>query len=261
MNSALYRGVIAHTRFAVTPYRFRREFPWWLLDLDEIDLLEQKLWGFKRGEFSLFSFRDHDHIHLGHARAKDNVLAFIREQGVSEPIRQVLLLTNLRTLGYVFNPVSFYFLQGAHERWVVVEIGNTFWEQKPLLMGPFQGDTYQQELPKEFYISPFLSLSNRLRLTVHWPTEKLSIHIDDLAADGEKELTATFVGTRQPLSQHRLLMTALRFPLLCFTVMAGIHWHALKLWLKGVPFIQKSAQPELQRGLFRWKGRKFTRPS
>jgi len=261
MKSAVYLGTITHARQAVTNYRFSQTMPWWLLDLSEVDELSRRFWGFRRGNFSLFAFRDHDHIHLGHATARENILAWVREQGLAEEITDVFLLTNLRTLGYVFNPVSFYFLQGKTQRWVVTQIGNTFWEQKPTLLGPFTGDELTQEIPKLFYISPFLSLKNRLVLKLTWPGERLRIHIDDLSPEGKRELTAVFAATRVELTQGLILKLALRFPCMCQLVTATIHWHALKLWLKKVPFISKAANPELQQGVFVWISRKFVKRS
>ena len=258
MNSALYVGPISHVRKVVKPYRFTHTLPWWLLDLDELDELE-KFMGFKRGNFSLFSFRDHDHINLGHETAKENAIAWARTQGVNEEIQKIWLLTNLRTWGYVFNPVSFYYLQGTTQRWIIVEIGNTFWEQKPTLLGPFTGDQYEQSIEKLFYISPFLPLDNTLDLKLTWPSEKLSILIDDKSPKGESELTAVFSGQRVPLTELVILKTALKFPFLCLGVMAMIHWHALKLWLMGIPFIRKNDRLDLQQGVFQWKSRKFVK--
>ena len=259
MNSAVYLGTIAHVRRAVTGYQFKSRMPWWLLDLDEVDDLAKKFWGFRRGNFSLFAFRDHDHINLGHKTAKENILAWAQQNGVTEPINKVFLLTNLRTWGYVFNPVSFYFLQGTTQRWVVTEVGNTFWEQKPTLLGPFTGEKVVQDIPKLFYISPFLSLENRLVLDVSWPTEKLRIHIDDRSPQNESELVAVFNGERKEITQSAVLKLALNFPFLCFSVIAAIHWHALKLWLKGVPFFSKHDRKDLQQGVFVWKSRKFVK--
>lgn len=259
MKSAVYIGTISHVRRAVRSYKFSAKMPWWLLDLDEVDELAKKFWGFRRGNFSLFSFRDQDHISLGHPLAKENILAWAQQNGVNEPVEKIYLLTNLRTLGYVFNPVSFYFLQGKTQRWVVTEVGNTFWEQKPTLLGPFTGDKVVQEIPKLFYISPFLSLENRLVLEVSWPHEHMRIHIDDRSPQGESELMAVFNGQKHEITQFQIFKLALTFPFLCFAIMAAIHWHALRLWLKGVPFFSKADRKDLQQGVFVWKSRKFVK--
>lgn len=260
MKSAVFLGTVSHVRKAVKPYRFSDRLPWWLLDLSELPALD-RLRGFGHNRFSAFTFRDHDHISLGHASASENIRAWVRAQGVSEELTSIQLLTNLRTWGYVFNPVSFYFLQGTAQRWIVAEVGNTFWEQKPTLLGPFTGDAFECEIPKLFYVSPFLSLENRLHLTLTWPSDTLAITIRDFSPAGSLELTAHFQGERRPLTQRGILALALSFPFLCTKIIAAIHWHALKLWLMGIPYFRKTDRLDLQQGVFQWKSRKFVRPS
>lgn len=261
MRSAVYVGPISHVRFTHRSYKFQSTHPWWLLDLDEIDLVEKNFIGFKRGNFSLFSFRDHDHIHLGSANIKDNILAYLSQNGVTEKILNIQILTNLRNLGYVFNPVSFFFIQGETQRWIVAEVGNTFWEQKPTLLGPFTGNTHEQKIDKLFYVSPFLSLENKMTLRISWPEDKLKIVIDDFNPNGTKELTAIYSGQRTEITQGLIFKLALRFPFMSLFVIAAIHIHAFRLWLLKVPFIKKSDNPELQLGVFKWKSRKFVKQS
>lgn len=261
MNSAVYMGTVSHVRYAVKDYQFKSKLPWWLIDLDEVDELEKKFIGFKKGNFSLFSFRDEDHISLGEKNCKDNVLKWARENGLNETIKKVYLLTNLRTLGYVFNPVSFYFLEGETRRWIVIEIGNTFWEQKPTLLNSFEGDSITQSIDKLFYVSPFLSLDNKMKLNISWPKENLLIRIEDFSANGERELTAIFSGKRQEISKLTFIKLSFQFPFLCLGIISAIHWHALKIWLKGIPYFKKNSRPELQQGVFVWKSRKFVKQS
>lgn len=261
MKSGLYIGPISHVRYTHRNYRFQSTHPWWLLDIDEISLLEKKFWGFKRGNFSLFSFRDLDHITLGSTDIKENILQYLRLEGVNEEIQNIRLLTNLRNLGYVFNPVSFYFVQGVEHRWVIAEVGNTFWEQKPTLLGPFKGEEIEQNIDKLFYVSPFLSLENKMTLKITWPSESIKIIIDDFNTEGVKELSAVYAGKRQEITQGLILKLSLRFPLMSLIVIAAIHLHALKLWWLKVPYIKKSDNPELQQGVFKWKSRKFVKQS
>ncbi|MBY0516513.1 MAG: DUF1365 domain-containing protein [Bacteriovoracaceae bacterium] len=260
MKSALYTGTISHVRKSLRPYNFKNTLPWWLIDLDELQDLAA-FSGFSRNNFSLFSFRDHDHIYMGHETLKENILTWLKTQGVDEKIINIRLLTNLRTLGYVFNPVSFYFIQGESQRWIISEIGNTFWEQKPTLLGPFTADVIEQRIDKLFYISPFLPLDNQLHLKVTWPSETLIVHINDLSPEGRSDLVATFNGKREEINSSIFIRTALKYPLLPFLITFLIHWHALKLWLMKIPYLKKSDSPELQKGVFQWKSRKFVKHS
>ena len=260
MNSGIYIGSIHHARKAITSYSFTNNLPWWLIDLDELEVLKT-FWGFNHNQWGALTFRDYDHISQSSGNLKENILEWARWNGVTQPIKQVLLLTNLRTWGYVFNPVSFYFLQGESLRWIVIEIGNTFWEQKPTLVGPFTGDEFQCEIPKLFYISPFLPMDNTLKLSLTWPKQSLSIKIEDYSTKGELELTASFRGKRHEVNQKSILAFIFKYPFLCLSIIGLIHWHAFKLWWLKIPYFKKSDHPELQQGVFKWKSRKFEKQS
>ena len=134
MNSGFYISYIKHERFFPKRYSFENRYFWSRFDLDELDELDKKTSIFSRNKFNLVTFRDHDHINLGHETLKENIQAFLAEEGVNEKITKIEFVTNPRILGYVFNSVSFYFLETDKEPYIVTEIGNTFKEQKPYLV-------------------------------------------------------------------------------------------------------------------------------
>lgn len=259
MRSALYVGEVVHERFQQRAYRFANSIPWWLLDLSELDALERRFVGFRRNAFALFSFRDRDHCHVGLPSAAANAEAIARAQGLTGDVLRVQLLTQLRVLGHVFNPVSFYFLETTTGRWILTEVGNTFWEQKPTLRGPFATSECRFTMDKFFYVSPFLALDNKLELVVRWPGDTLAIAITDRTATGELALTAAYTGARQAFEKDVFVRTFWRFPLVTWQIIAAIHWHALRLWRLGVPYFKKSAHPELQQGVYTWKERSFVK--
>lgn len=61
---------------------------------------------------------------------------------------------------------------------------------------------------------------------------------------GEPLLVAAFTGDAQTLGTARLAACLLKFPLMTWKIVAGIHWEALKLWLKGARFRSSLPQPE-----------------
>ncbi len=187
--------------------------------------------------------------------AKASLLAWIASQGLPLPAdTRVLLLTHCRVLGYVFNPVSFYFCLDAQDRplCAVAEVGNTFGEQKPFLLRPedlASDGFFRRVVPKHFYVSPFSALDLAFDFKLRVPGEQLDIHIDDREGDHPVLLTA-LTGRRVPLTDANLARLTLKYPLVTLRVITLIHWHALKLWWKNVPWHRKAANPHLQQGVF-----------
>jgi DUF1365 family protein len=103
---------------------------------------------------------------------------------------------------------------------------------------------------KHFYVSPFSDLDLSFDFKFQTPDENLQIFIDDYRGD-EKELISTLIGKRIPLTDLSLLKCTFLYPLLTLQVIFGIHWQALRLWLKGLKAHPKESQPELQRGIHR----------
>ncbi len=255
MNSALYHCRVMHHRLRPKVHRFEYGVFYLWLDLDELDVLSKKLSCFKRNRWSLFAFYDSDHIIKDSSSAKENVLQIMREAGVqTERITQVRLLTFPRVLGYIFNPVCFYYAFDAEGQPVaaVAEVTNTFHEQKPYVLTEFERDhdRFRLVTPKHFYVSPFFGLELKFDFKLRLPGEKLEIHVDDQDGD-ERALITMLKGERRDLTDATLLAVFLRYPLVTLRVIFLIHYHALRLWMKGLRVNRKSDHPDLQRGVYR----------
>jgi DUF1365 family protein len=156
-------------------------------------------------------------------------------------------------LGYIFNPVSFFFCADAAGAplCAVVQVGNTFHELKPYLLGaPDAAGCFRLVTPKHFYVSPFSELDLAFDFKLKVPGEVLDIHIDDRAAD-RRVLLSALTGRRVPLTSARLAWLTLKYPLITLRVIFLIHWHALRLWCKRLPWHRKTANAHLQRDVFR----------
>lgn len=273
MNSCLYECQILHHRFTPKTHRFVYRIFMFALDLDELDALHRQFRFFSRNRANLYNFCDRDFLPTGEplhnsGRAKEpvppaaglkaRVLAYLATHDIDLTGGRVLLVTLPRVLGYLFNPVSFYFCFDRHGQPVasIAEVTNTFKEMKPFVLGPAarQGSaaptTFSLRLPKYFYVSPFTDMDVAFDFTLRLPDEQLAVQIDDYDA-GQRTLTSVLSGSRQPLSDGRLAWFTLKYPLITLRVIALIHWHALKLYLKKVPWFPKAARPEAQRELYR----------
>jgi len=262
-----------HARFSPRPHRFAYRLFYFAVDLDELDGLTRRLRWFSRDRANLYSFRDADFLPTGEAlhhgpvaaaatppaepaTLKERVVRYAAAQGVDLTGGRVVLVTLPRVAGYLFNPVSFYFCFDRAGRPVaaIAEVTNTFREMKPFFLGPgtsgADGASFRLRLPKHFYVSPFSDVDVAFDFTLRVPADRLSIQIDDFVG-GERTLTTTLQGSRQPLTSGRLLWFTIKYPLITLRIIALIHWHAFCLWLKRVPWFPKSARAVEQRALYR----------
>jgi DUF1365 family protein len=242
-----------HHRLSPKEHRFSYKFFSFYLDLDEIDQLARQIFLLSRNKFNLYAFYDRDHLQVeGHA-IKENILSYLKGNGIDLKGGRVMLLTYLRTLGYVFNPVSFYFCFDVKGQpvCVVPEIGNTFGELKPFFIGPedLSGNKFKDSQNKYYYISPFMKLDDTLDLKLTIPGERLNICIDT-SRNGKKVILTTMMGKKTELTNRSLLWLTCKFPFITLKVITLIHWHALLLWLKKMPYEEKTNNPHLQKEIY-----------
>lgn len=263
-----------HARFAPKAHRFMYRIFLFALDLDELDALHRKLRLFSFNRRNLYSFREQDYLpthepvhNSGPAQPqltipdpqslKACVAAHLAQRGIDLTGGRVLLVSLPRVLGYLFNPVSFYFCYDRTGAPVaaLAEVTNTFKEMKPYLLGPDTNSSgaFRLRVPKHFYVSPFSDVDVAFDFQLRAPDERLSIQIDDYVGVA-RTLTSTLTGPRQPLTDSRLAWFTLKYPLITLKVIGLIHWHALRLWLKNIPWFAKSARASDQRDLYRPHG-------
>jgi len=260
MNSCLYKASVMHNRLKPKAHRFHYNIFMFYIDLDELDLLTKKHWMLSRNSFNLFSFRDKEHLQLPIDKpdtsktTKEHIITYLKQNGFEFVDQRIMLLTNLNILGYNFNPVSFYFVLDKNNRaeCAIAEVGNTFREMKPYFLGQdtLTGTNFRLNTTKYFYVSPFIGHDTNFDFTLANPGEKLNIKIDDYK-NNERFFISTLTGTKRALNSINLLFYSLRFPLLTLRIIALIHWQALLLWLKKLPYHKKSENINLQRDVFR----------
>lgn len=217
------------------------------IDLDELAGMKSLLLAANRP--AAYSFRESDHFKFpSMARGDDlkqKIVAHLAENGSDYKPGKIFLLTNLRVLGYVFNPVSFYFCydeEGVFKQ-VLAEVNNTYLEQKDFIL-EVEGDRVNTQFTKNFYVSPFIAFDRAFNFRISEPTEYLELRIDSINKENGVELAAILTGKRSELTNTRMLINLLRFPFLTVRIIVLIHYQALKLYLKRVPWFNKSITDE-----------------
>ena len=157
------------------------------------------------------------------------------------------LVTNLRSFGYVFNPASFYLCRDGDGdlRVVVVEVHNTYGERHLYTLRrrrcDARGAPFTAAMDKDFFVSPFIDVDGRYSVHVRDEPDGAATSRSRCGRTGRR-CSARASSSGAPRSTDRSLLRMLvRYPLLTHRTIALIHWHALRLWLRGAPFFRHGA--------------------
>jgi uncharacterized protein len=236
VTSALYAGAVTHRRSRPKPHRLRYRVFSLLLDLDEIPALCKRLRLLSHRRFNLFSFDERDHADGSGSSLRAWAEGHLARAGVDLEGGPIRLLAMPRVLGYGFNPISVWYCYHRDERLVALlyEVHNTFGERHTYLIPVDSGEAdISQSCAKTFHVSPFMAMNMRYDFQVHAPDERLSLTIRGSDDDGPL-IVAIFAARRHELTDAGLIWAFCRTPLLTLKVIGGIHWAALRLWIKGI---------------------------
>lgn len=237
------RGVVRHRRLRPAGHAF--EVPTYFLLLPMRALRAAPAPALARNGFGWLSFHDRDHGD-GRADALDWLDELLRREGVAGADGEVWLQTYPRVLGYAFKPVSFWYCHRTDGGLaaVVVEVNNTFGERHCYLLdGAGLGFGREQVARKVFHVSPFCAVQGRYRFRFMQTAERSVARIDH-DDDGGPLLQTSVSGRLAPLTAASARAAFFGVPLMTLGVIVRIHWHALRLWAKRVPFFSKPAPPQ-----------------
>jgi len=235
LNSSLYVGAVMHRRVRPVVHMLRYRVFWLLLDLDEIDRLAKMFWLFSRNRFNALSFHDRDHGDGTTAPLQVQIRKQLADADVHAE-GKVLLLSMPRIFGYVFNPLSLYFCHDMTSRLkaIVYEVHNTFGERHSYVIPVDEaGASISQKCEKSFYVSPFLGMDMRYEFSVVRPGTNVRVSIRGYDNSG-LVISTCLSGAKRTLTDGSLLFVLCAFPFLTLKVVAAIHWHALRLYFKGL---------------------------
>jgi DUF1365 family protein len=242
--SAIYEGTITHRRFAVRSHEFSHRVALMYLDLGELDgLLGGRLVAARPG---LVRFRRADYLGDPSISLVDAVRMQVEQQTDMVPTGPIRLLTQLRTFGHCFNPVSFYYCFTPEEQLdaVVAEVTSTPWgERHAYVLGRTgEGQVLAASFPKKLHVSPFMGMEQRYFWRVAAPGPTLAIHIESHELE-RRAFDATLALRRAPLTGSHLARVTARYPAATLRVLALIYGHALGLKLMGVPLHPRPEVP------------------
>ena len=239
MRSHLLEGTVAHRRSRPVEYALRHEVYYLALDLDELDEVDARLRTLSRNRRNLLTFRDDDHWPDPTGDLRATVIDHLRTAGEDPTGWRITLVTNARVLGYVFNPASFYLCRDA---------------RRHPACGHRRG---AQHAPASATSTRSVPRPPTGRFVRRWPRRSTSRRSSTWRAatrststtrpatfgsrinerQGDAPLLATsLVLRRRPLTDRTVVRMLLRHPFVTHKTMALIHWHALRLWRRGIPF-------------------------
>lgn len=249
-RSALYLGKVMHCRVGPMRHRFRYRVVSLLLDLDEITALDARMRVFSVDRGNLFSFHQRDHGPRDGSPLKPWVEKVFADQNNAIDGGRVLCFCLPRTLGYAFNPLTVYWGYRADGTLagVLYEVKNTFGDQHCYFVAAepdhVAGAPLAQAADKVFHVSPFFDVSGGYRFRTDEPSETLRLLIRLVGPDGADRMVATHAAERRSLTDAALTATLFTHPLNTLKVIVGIHWEALRLWMKKATYHPRPAPPE-----------------
>src|SRR3954469_8223214 len=232
--SAIYEGTVRHRRFAERGNEFTTNIALAYLDLDELPKLPL------HSRLRPVRFERSDYLGDPGTSLAAAVRDLVEQRTGVRPQGPIRLLTQLRSFGHCFNPVSFYYcFDPSAERVeaVVAEVTNTPWGERhayALRRSPDDpARVIRGQSEKVLHVSPFMSMDERYSWNVAAPGPTLSVHIENHRA-GELAFDATLSMRRRELTQRTLAEATVRYPAATGRVLALIYAHAVGLKLKGL---------------------------
>ena len=233
-ESALYTGIVHHQRFVPKIHRFNYKIYLYWLKLNEIERLDANVKGFsnKLKGFSPVKFLRKDYLGDPGQTLESAVIERMSALNGSTLSGEVFFLGQVRTFGWYFSPVNFYYLRNVEGLYthMLAEVSNTPWNKRHHYLVDL---AKQEDCAKAFHVSPFNPMDMTYQWKIKQPDENLRLHLSCIK--NEKHFEAALNMQRQPLTTKTLRGALLSIPSMTIKTVAGIYWQAIKLFFKRVP--------------------------
>jgi|TARA_B100001094_G_scaffold249165_1_gene246391 cyclopropane-fatty-acyl-phospholipid synthase len=242
-QSKLYEGEITHARTKPVKHNFSFPIYTFVLDLDELELLDKEIrfFGYNRG--SVFTLYDSDYLGSGEESIKEKLKNWLTKFGYEEKYSTVKMITTLRVFKHTFNPVIFYYCLDSENNIVyhVAEVHNTFGEGHLYILKDGKKSKVGTEylVPKEFHVSPFNKVEGDYNFHFSELKKKLDVRIN-VSKDNENFFYARISGNVQKITKYKLIKLIMKYPIRTLLVIPKILAEAAKLYyLKNLEIIDK----------------------
>jgi DUF1365 family protein len=237
-------GRTTHVRYTPFERRFSYRLAQVSVDIDRLADTAAALRLFSYNRFNLFAFHDRDHGDRSGAPLRPWAEAQFARAGVSVEGGRIDLMCFPRMLGFVFNPLSVYFGYDLAGRLagLIYEVNNTFGETHAYVAAVDDAALHAHETEKAFHVSPLFAVDGDYRFKVSTPGRHFRLSVENHVA-GARTHIATLVSEARPLTDAWLARIFLTMPLMTLQVVLGIHWQALKLFLRGARYHRRPPLP------------------
>ena len=243
LQSNLYEGEITHARTKPVKHNFSFPIYTFVLDLDELELLDKEIrfFGYNRG--SVFTLYDSDYLGSGQGSIKEKLKNWLTKFGYEEKYTTVKMITTLRVFKHTFNPVIFYYCLDSEDNIVyhVAEVHNTFGEGHLYILKNGKKSKVGTEylVPKEFHVSPFNKVEGDYNFHFSQLKEKLDVRIN-VSKNNKNFFYARISGNAQKITRYKLVKLIMKYPLRTLLVIPKILAEAAKLYyVKNLEIIDK----------------------